>query len=148
MHSARNLRIRMRCIGIPRITTTAPIPTSFVSVTATVTTTVTAPPGGCVSGSCGSYQPYQCDSASGTCSCGMTAEGETGVCFTEASCGPNGCSASWQCEDGWACIVSTCCPQSSPCFPMVPCGCEIPLPPADRMARFATAAARPLGLSE
>ncbi|KAL3486695.1 hypothetical protein BJX62DRAFT_241750 [Aspergillus germanicus] len=136
------------CIGISRTTTTAPTPTSVVSVTATITTTVTVPPGGCVSGSCGSYQPYQCDSASGTCMCGTIAEGETGICFTETPCDPIGCVAIWQCEDGWACIVGTCCPQPQQCFPMVPGGCEVPLPPADRMARFATAVARPLGLAE
>ncbi|KAL5338333.1 hypothetical protein BJX70DRAFT_367299 [Aspergillus crustosus] len=132
------------CIGIPRTTAIAPAPTSFVSVTATVTTTVTVPPpGGCVSGSCGNYQEYECDSASGTCLCGTTAESDPGTFFTEVTCDPISCFTTWQCEGYWACITNTCCPQSSQCVPVVEGGCEIPLPPADRMAR-----AQPPGIAE
>ncbi|KAJ0417940.1 hypothetical protein BJY00DRAFT_315337 [Aspergillus carlsbadensis] len=107
------------CIGIPRTTTTAPTPTPFVSVTATVTTTVTVLPTGCISGSCGSFERFDCDSASGICQCGVDAEGTVikGFALRSPPAAPLAVS--------------------SQCFQMVEGGCVNPYTGAGRVRRAA-----------
>lgn len=91
------------CWGITATTTTAPTPTIYSTVTATVTA-------GCEGKTCGSYVLHNCPQGYGNvCTCGFDTEGHS-FCFADFLCSSaTTCSSSTDCQTGYKCLTQSCC---------------------------------------